>query len=125
MPTITLTLSQKDYSRLIAATYGTGKTITDTILEFLDHQHPQNGVTAICLNQTYGALAAAVAAALARHSDKLRTFHPMPPERFCTWLETESICRFFYKDQQPANLSPFQAKILLASDAIRRITENL
>ena len=125
MPTIILTLSQKDYCFLIAATYDTGKTITDTILEFLNHQQPKNGVTAICLDQTYGALAADIAAALAQHSDKLRTFHPMTPERFCTWLEEQSICRFFDKNQHPGNISPFQAKILLASDAIRRITENL
>lgn len=125
MPTIILTLSQKDFSRLVAATYGTGKTIKDAILESLDHRQPQNRVTAICVNQTYSDLAADIADALAQHSDKLRTFHPMTPERFCTWLEAESICRFYDKNQHPGNISPFQAKILLASDAIRRITENL
>lgn len=68
------------------------------------------------------------------HSDQKYLFHKIDPDRFTTWLEEQNICYFYALSKKPAateanpdpqpipvrtSLSPAQAKIILASDAIR------
>ena len=67
-------------------------------------------------------------------------FHPIDQERFTTWLEEQDICYFYSwgkkpkptkdnPDPQPqpqrTNLSPAQARTILASDSIRFSTPEI
>ena len=91
----------------------------------------------IKINQTYGELAAAIAAAITRSGTKLfhhkgsfytEDFKLLSPERFTTWLETANICSFYNTRKEPvelANLSAAQAKIILGSEVFLTTFNNL
>lgn len=82
----------------------------------------------IKINQTYGELAAAIAAAITRRKIKLfhhkgrfytEDFNLLSPERFTSWLETANICSFYTTSKETAELaylSAAQAKIILDSE---------
>ena len=82
----------------------------------------------IKINQTYGELSAAIAAAITRRKIKLfhhkghfytEDFNLLSPERFTSWLEKANICSFYTTRKESAELaylSAAQAKIILESE---------